>query len=153
MTEHDESKPAFGQWPITQSDPCDLVGQLAADAAFDRRILLNGDPEAVGQHPGAMQVEGDTVATVDDEKSHSFSVPAFIPYKGEAIRSRGRLEGAKEFFETLAGPLRAFSPLSLRRAVSGHACLPRQSSVQDVVVFRTSRFMNSSNQGAQATVR
>ena len=69
MTEHDEPKPAFGQWLMAQKDRSDLVGQLAAGAVFDRRFPRNGDPEAVRKHLSAMQAEGDMFAAVDDAES------------------------------------------------------------------------------------
>ena len=66
MTDHDEPKPAFGQWLMAQNDRSDLVGQLAAGAAVDRRLPRNGDPEAVRKHLSAMQAEGDMFAAVDE---------------------------------------------------------------------------------------
>ncbi len=69
MTEHDEPKPAFGQWLMAQKDRSDLVGQLAAGAVVDRRFPRNGDPEAVRKHLSAMQAEGDMFAAVGDAES------------------------------------------------------------------------------------
>ena len=66
MTEHDERKPALGQWCMTRREPCELVGQLAAGAAVDRRFLRNGHLEIVRQHLSAMQAEGGVFAPVDD---------------------------------------------------------------------------------------
>ena len=69
MTDHDEPKPAFGQWLMAQKDRSDLVGQLAAGAVVDRRFPRNGDPEALRKHLSAMQAEGDMFAAVDDVES------------------------------------------------------------------------------------
>jgi len=69
MIDHDEPKPAFGQWLMAQKDRSDLVGQLAAGAVVDRRFPRNGDPEAVRKHLSAMQAEGDMFAGVDDAES------------------------------------------------------------------------------------
>ena len=69
MTDHDEPKPAFGQWLMTQKDRSDLIGQLAAGAVVDRRFPRNGDVEAVRKHLSAMQAEGDMFAAVDDVES------------------------------------------------------------------------------------
>lgn len=69
MTDIDEPSLAFGQWLMTQKDRSDLVGQLAAGAAVDRRFPRTGDPEAVRKHLTAMQAEGDMFAAVDDAES------------------------------------------------------------------------------------
>jgi uncharacterized protein YozE (UPF0346 family) len=73
MTDHhddqQESRPAFGQWLMTQKDRTDLVGQLATGTVADRRFPRNGDPEAVRKHLSAMQAEGDMFAAVDDAES------------------------------------------------------------------------------------
>ncbi|MGC5799287.1 YozE family protein [Sphingomonas sp. NFX23] len=69
MTDHDEPKPAFGQWLMAQKDRSDLVGQLAAGAVVDRRFPRNGDPETVRKHLSAMQAEDDMFAAVDDAES------------------------------------------------------------------------------------
>ncbi|WP_235532442.1 MULTISPECIES: YozE family protein [unclassified Sphingomonas] len=69
MTDTDEPSLAFGQWLMTQKDRSDLVGQLAAGAAVDRRFPRTGDPEAVRKHLSAMQAEGDMFAAVDDAES------------------------------------------------------------------------------------
>lgn len=69
MIDHDEPKPAFGQWLLTQKDRSDLVGQLAGGAVADRRFPRTGDPEAVRKHLSAMQAEGDMFAAVDDAES------------------------------------------------------------------------------------
>jgi uncharacterized protein YozE (UPF0346 family) len=69
MTDIDEPSLAFGQWLMTQKDRSDLVGQLAAGAAVDRRFPRTGDPEAVRKHLSAMQAEGDMFAAVDDAES------------------------------------------------------------------------------------
>ncbi len=69
MTDIDEPSLAFGQWLMTQKDRSDLVGQLAAGAAVDRRFPRTGDPEAVRKHLSAMQAEGDIFAAVDDAES------------------------------------------------------------------------------------
>ncbi len=69
MIDHDEPKPAFGEWLMAQKDRSDLVGQLAAGAVVDRRFPRNGDPEAVRKHLSAMQAEGDMFAGVDDAES------------------------------------------------------------------------------------
>lgn len=74
MTDNDEPAPAFGQWLMTQKDRTDLVGQLAAGAAVDRRFPRYGDPEAVRKHLSAMQAEGDMFAAVDDAESDWLSV-------------------------------------------------------------------------------
>ena len=71
--DHQEPKPAVGQWLITQKDRSDLVGQLAAGAVADRRFPRNGDPEAVRKHLSAMQAEGDMFAVVDDAESDRLS--------------------------------------------------------------------------------
>jgi hypothetical protein len=67
--DHQEPKPAFGQWLVTQKYRSDLVGQLAAGAVADRRFPRQGDPEAVRKHLSAMQAEGDMFAAVDDGES------------------------------------------------------------------------------------
>jgi len=69
LTDIDEPSLAFGQWLMTQKDRSDLVGQLAAGAAVDRRFPRTGDPEAVRKHLSAMQAEGDMFAAVDDAVS------------------------------------------------------------------------------------
>jgi uncharacterized protein YozE (UPF0346 family) len=69
LTDIDEPSLAFGQWLMTQKDRSDLVGQLAAAAAVDRRFPRTGDPEAVRKHLSAMQAEGDMFAAVDDAES------------------------------------------------------------------------------------
>jgi uncharacterized protein YozE (UPF0346 family) len=69
LTDIDEPSLAFGQWLMTQKDRSDLVGQLAAGAAVDRRFPRTGDPEAVRKHLSAMQAEGDMFAAVDDAES------------------------------------------------------------------------------------
>ena len=69
LDDHQETRPAFGEWLITQKDRSDLVGQLAAGAVADRRFPRNGDPEAVREHLSAMQAEGDMFAAVDDAES------------------------------------------------------------------------------------
>ena len=69
LDDHQETRPAFGEWLITQKDRSDLVGQLAAGAVADRRFPRNGDPEAVRKHLSAMQAEGDMFAAVDDAES------------------------------------------------------------------------------------
>jgi hypothetical protein len=69
LTDIDEPSLAFGQWLMTQTDRSDLVGQLAAGAAVDRRFPRTGDPEAVRKHLSAMQAEGDMFAAVDDAES------------------------------------------------------------------------------------
>ncbi|MET4596186.1 uncharacterized protein YozE (UPF0346 family) [Sphingomonas sp. PvP107] len=69
LTDTDEPSLAFGQWLMTQKDRSDLVGQLAAGAAVDRRFPRTGDPEAVRKHLSAMQAEGDMFAAVDDAES------------------------------------------------------------------------------------
>ncbi|KQM54976.1 hypothetical protein ASE69_17870 [Sphingomonas sp. Leaf208] len=69
MIDHDEPKPAFGEWLMAQKDRSDLVGQLAAGAVVDRRFPRNGNPEAVRKHLSAMQAEGDMFAGVDDAES------------------------------------------------------------------------------------
>ena len=69
MIDHDEPKPAFGQWLMAQKDRSDLVGQLAAGAVVDRRFPRNGDPETVRKHLSAMQAEGDMFVAVDDAES------------------------------------------------------------------------------------
>ncbi len=74
MTDNDEPAAAFGQWLLTQKDRTDLVGQLAAGAAVDRRFPRNGDPEVVRKHLSAMQAEGDMFAAVDDAESDWLSV-------------------------------------------------------------------------------
>ena len=56
MTDIDEPSLAFGQWLMTQKDRSDLVGQLAAGAAVDRRFPRNGDPEAVRKQIGRAHV-------------------------------------------------------------------------------------------------
>ena len=69
MTDHDEPKPAFGQWLMTQKDRSDLIGQLAAGAVVDRRFPRNGEVAAVRTHLSAMPAEGDMFAAVDDAES------------------------------------------------------------------------------------
>ncbi len=69
LDDHQELRPAFGHWLITQKDRSDLVGQLAAGAVADRRFPRNGDPEAVRKHLSGMQAAGDMFAAVDDAES------------------------------------------------------------------------------------
>ena len=69
LNDHDEPVVVFGQWLLTQKDRTDLVGQLAAGAAVDRRFPRSGDPEAIRKHLSAMQAEGDMFAGVDDAES------------------------------------------------------------------------------------
>jgi len=69
LNDHDEPVVVFGQWLLTQKDRTDLVGQLAAAAAVDRRFPRSGDPEAIRKHLSAMQAEGDMFAAVDDAES------------------------------------------------------------------------------------
>lgn len=67
--QHQDDRPVFGRWLLTQRDRGDWVDAIADAARADRTFPKSGDSEAVRKHLRSQQADGDAFAAIDDAES------------------------------------------------------------------------------------